>query len=239
MDKDIEIEEFRNRLKIYPLINGYEDDFDKFWIWKLKIETESVHILDYEHIDETHRRLRDMARKWQTYRPIGILEDTLKYSLERMADAYNQIRGYSLLEFNDIPQEPLKLIWRELGRVKEKNGDLNSDGNYYVVPLMFLWGQTPAFDSYVREFMPLHRIKKTVLKANKWNFETWIEAVEGFSGSLKENSAIIDVFKEASVKIYKTDSIVPYGRFLDIYYWIGGLPYEKIFRKQKEVQEEM
>ena len=233
-------EEFENRIKIYSVINGYEDDFIKFWKWKLETETENVHILDYVHRDETHRKLCEMAGKWQTYRPIGGWRETLRDSLERIADAYNQIRKHSLLEFHDIPQEPLKLIWHELGRVKEKNGDRSSDGIYYAVaitkPLMFLWGQTLAFDSNVREFVPFCGIQKTMLKATKWNFETWRKAVEGSSDFLKQNSAIIDLSKKISIEKYGTDSIVPYGRFLDIYYWIGGSPYERIYEaKMKNI----
>ncbi len=237
----LDVKEFKNRLEIYSKLD-YDDDFNKFWNWKLETENETEHILDYVHIDETHRKLCEMGGKWQVYRKGKNTEwkKTLKYSLERLADAYNQIRMYDLLNFNNVPQEPLKLIWHELGRVKEKNGDKNTDGNYYTIaitkPLMFLWGQTLAFDSNVRDVIPLSDIRKAELRATKWNFKTWWKAVAGASEFLKQNSAIIDLSKKISIEKYRTGSIVPYGRFLDIYYWIGGSPQEKIFPYLQEIK---
>jgi hypothetical protein len=232
-------EEFKNRLEIYSGID-YDDDFNKFWKWKLETENETAHILDYVHRDETHRKLCEMAGKWQVYRHTKNKDwkKTLKDSLERMADAYNQIRRYSLISFNEVPQKPLELIWHELGRVKEENWNKNRDGNYYTVaitkPLMFLWGHTLAFDSNVRKSMPLFDIPQMVLNDYKWNFETWSKVVKGFSDFLKESSAIIDLSKKKSIEKYGTDYRVPYGRFLDMYYWIGGSPYEVIM-KQKDL----
>lgn len=233
--------EFKNRLEIYAEMN-YEEHFNKFWDWKLKTENESTHILDDAHRDETHHKLCEMAGDYQVYRNSKNTEwkKTLSESLESLADAYNQIRRYDLLDFDNVPQESLKLIWDELGRVKEQNGEKNSDGNYYAVavtkPLMFLWGQTLAFDSNVRGFIPFCVIEKKILKTTKWNFETWRGAVKGSSAFLKQNTAIIDLSKKISTEKYGTDSIVPYGRFLDIYYWIGGSPYEKIFPYLQEIK---
>lgn len=121
----------------------------------MKIETGRGHILDSEHLDETCNRLSRTLKVWQWHRPerFSGLAQKLKNALERMCDAYNQIRGCSLLEFNEIPREPLEQVWHELGSVKTDGG--KNPGGYYLVmattkPLMFLWGQTLAFDSVVR-----------------------------------------------------------------------------------------
>ena len=70
------------------------------------------------------------------------MERRLKDSLKRIADDYDQIRSYSLLEFKLTPERPLRKIWHELGRIKEPDGKRNPFGEYFVVaitkPLMLL-----------------------------------------------------------------------------------------------------
>jgi len=140
-------------------------------------------------------------------------------SLEKICNAYNEIRTYSLLQFNDVPAEPLRLIWHELGRVKEKDGKKNDYGYYYIVSLskhlMFLWGQALAFDSKVRKHAaPSYGIPRD----SRWSFEDWRRVMRHFKEDLKPRSEIIDAFNKESLKRYGTDRLVPYGRFLDIYY---------------------
>jgi hypothetical protein len=116
-------------------------------------------LLDKDHIRETYARLSSILPKWQTYRngENGSPLKTLGESLQNISGAYDAIRGYSLLEFENIPEEPLRKIWHELGRVKEYEGQMNEEGNYYAIAvcisLLLIWGQTPAFDSNVRKNM--------------------------------------------------------------------------------------
>ena len=153
----IDLERFKSFFSHY---NSWLWDFIDFWKWKLEIETDGKHILDDNFREKTFRKLSFILPRWQTYRPFSSSQclRILKNSLERVSDAYSTIKGYSLLEFNEIPDEPLELIWHELGRTKEEHGNKNHGGWYYTVavckPLMLLWGQTLAYDSIVRENVP-------------------------------------------------------------------------------------
>ena len=124
------------------------------------------------------------------------------------------------MEFSEIPDGPLELIWHELGSVKTVGGK-NPRGYYLVMPttkpLMFLWGQTLAFDSIVRGCMP--RFDILGLSDNSWSLRTWKKVMARFQQSLKQNPEVADLFKEVSRKEYGTDAIIPYGQFLDLYYW--------------------
>lgn len=215
----IDLEEFRTKLTTFS--QYYMRDFDGFWKRKLQIETEEHHILSDSHRRETCRKLWTILRGWQAYRPynstacLGILED----SLERITDAYNQIRNYSLLEFDHVPDKPLELIWHELGRVKEEDGRRDPYGYYYIVSLskhlMFLWGQTLAFDSRVRARIPW---SYHAPKGNRWCLEDWKRVMSSFQEELRDSRETLDTFNRESLRRYGTDSIVPYGRFFDVYH---------------------
>jgi len=220
----IDLEKFKSRFQAFGSLD-YAGDFKGFWKWKVKTEKDDEHVLDGKHRNETYRRLCNILPGWLTYRPysssvcLGILES----SLAKMVDAYNQVRHYSLLEFSKTPTEPLELIWHELGRAKEEDGDRNPGGFYSVVavtkPLMFLWGQTLAFDSLVRSFVPK---SLNVLRNYNWVFNDWKHAMNSFQDFLREQPEVIDFFKKVSLETYGTDSIIPYGQFIDLYYWVAG-----------------
>ncbi len=197
------------------------DGFGDFWEWKLKTETKSEHILDANHIDDAFKKLIKLLREWKWHRPHSYqgLEEKLENALRKISDAYDQIRDYSLLQFEDVPEEPLKLIWRELGQVKLGK---ESSGDYCLVmsvtkPLMVLWGQTLSFDSRVRSKMPKFEIEG--LNYLYWDFATWKKVMAKFQKSLSNQYEIVSFFRELSFKTYGTDKLVPYGQFLDLYYW--------------------
>lgn len=112
------------------------------------------------------------------------------------------------------------MIWHELGCVKTVERK-HARGYYLVMattkPLMFLWGQTLAFDSIVRERIP--RFNILGLSDNSWSFTKWKRVMTRFQESLNQNRKLTDLFKEVSQKEYGTDSIIPYGQFLDLHYW--------------------
>jgi len=217
----------RRFTKRWPNHWSREDDFGGFWRRKVETETRSEHILDETHTRETYDSLCRILPKWNTYwgaPPRVDWRGALAESLRRLFEAYDRIRGYSLLEFSEVPRQSLELIWHELGRVKESHGKRNPGGSYFVIaiskPLMLLWGQTPAFDSRVRDnfledfpMYPKHRF------GNRWRFEDWNRAMKKLQEDLKRNPEVISYFKEESQRIFGTDSIVPYGRFLDIHYY--------------------
>jgi len=221
----IDLKQFRARFQSFRKTDyqSYPFCFGEFWKWKLGTETKSEHILDAEHIEETYHRLSETLKIWLWHRPFSFSElaRRLMDALEKIRDAYNQIRSYSLSEFSEIPNEPLEFIWHELGCVK-KGEDKNPSGYYLVMattkPLMFLWGQTLAFDSRVRKYMPRFGIPR--LSGDYWSFRTWKKVMQGFQESLKQQPKILNIFRWVSRKEYVTDSIIPYGQFLDLYYWV-------------------
>jgi hypothetical protein len=212
-----------SRIASFP--ENYIDDFNS--VWKLKVETEtnkSSHILDENNRKKFYRFLCTILPRWQTYRnggnsdPLG----TLKNSLANISDAYNQIRKFTLLEFDSVPREPLEIIWHELGRVKEFQGRRKESGFYYVIsvskPLMLIWGQTMAFDSKVRDNLPRRYDTKG---SRNWTLNNWIRRMEILSEDLKNNTKLIEFIDKESARRYGEETIVPYGRFLDIYYFMG------------------
>jgi len=221
----VDLEQFKGKLQSFP--RDYMTDFDGFWKWKLKVETKNKHILQDVYRKETGDRLCGILRKWQAYRPYGLREEILRDSLGKISSAYGEIRQSSLLEFNRIPDEPLNSIWHELGHVKEEHGNKNDIGNYSVVsvckPLMLLWGQTLAFDSRTRSGIPSEYCVPVDYCAPKyawrWTFAVWKSVMTGFQRGLSEDSEAVNYFRQLSGKRYGTHSIVPYGRFLDIYYF--------------------
>jgi len=201
------------------------ENFDHVWKWKLQTDTDVTNVLDEDNIRETYKRLSNILPKWQTYRngknssPLK----TLSESLKNISLPYNEIRRYSLLEFEEIPEAPLRKIWHELGRVKEYKGQMNEEGYYYAIavckPLLLIWGQTLAFDSKVRKNMP----RKYGIPSYRFklSYDEWRNAMCAISEDLNDNAACIEMIKEISSSRYKVTEPVPYGRYLDIYYWTG------------------
>ena len=222
----IDLKQFKSKFQSFRKTDyeSYPYCFGEFWKWKLSIETESKHILDAKHIKKTYDRLGQTLKIWQWHRPESFSElaKRLKNALEQIRDAYNQVRTYSLLEFSEIPDKPLESIWHELGCIKTVGG--KNSGGYYLAmattkPLMFLWGQTLAFDSRVRKYMP--RFDILGISGDYWSFRTWKKVMLMFQESLKQQPKVMSLFKEVSQREYGTDNIIPYGQFLDLYYWVS------------------
>jgi hypothetical protein len=206
------------RIRLFP--KKYADQFNEFWKWKMKIEHDSDDVLSESRREETYRKLKPILSSWQAYRGRRNPDcwRTLKESLGNISRAYEDVRQYSLLEFSKIPDEPLRHIWHQLGRVKEQNA---YTGNYYSVisvckPLMLLWGQTLAFDSHVRRNLP------EVFEAprgSRWSYEEWKTAMKNLSTEMKRSPKVVKCMTEKALKSYGANSVVPYGRYLDIHYF--------------------
>jgi hypothetical protein len=216
----MDLTSFRTAIELYEQRSSpYHSQFNDFWKWKIGIEQNSrAQILDHEHINDACERLLSILPGWQTYRGVDCdYRRRLPFSLSNIVDAYDQIREYNLLDFDKIPSEPLELIWHELGRVKTESGNRTADGEYFVIavckPLMFIWGQTLPFDSKNRDnmFIPY---------GASWDFEWWRQTLEGLQKDLLGNMAVASYCKEKAIQIYNSDYVVPYGRFLDIYYYV-------------------
>lgn len=215
----INLEEFESRLRAFP--SDYMQDFDEFWLRKLQIENSDNYILDNAHREETGDILLPILRCWTTYRPLVISEDTFLNCLGKISAAYNQIRNYSLLEFEQIPRQALELIWHELGRLKQPHERKNAEGWYTLVsvckPLTLLWGQTLPFDSRNRLNIP----SKYFPSKDNWrcDFGSWVSIMEKLQEDLSQDKQATYYLRNLSLKKYGTSCIVPYGRFLDIYFF--------------------
>lgn len=220
----LNLEEFRTRFQHFKKVDygTYPYCFGEFWKWKLKTEDRNGHILSTFHLEKTFAKLSQTLKIWQWHRPCKFSElaPRLRNALKGISESYDQIRRFSLLEFDRVPDAPLELIWHELGSVKEYE---KNPGGYYPAmattkPLMFLWGQTLAFDSVVRGFMP--KFGFSGLTDNNWSYETWRKVMLEFQDALRQRPDAVELFKKVSLNEYETDSIVPYGQFIDLYYWV-------------------
>lgn len=197
----------------------YHSQYNRFWKWKIGVESGGKeHILDGKHRDVACRMLLGILPGWQTYR--GITCDyvgRLPVSLSNIAHAYNQIRNYSLLDFDQVPTAPLQLIWHELGCVKTASGNRRQLGEYSVIaickPLMFLWGQTLPFDSRNRENLYVFPY------GGSWYFDWWMDTMKSLQKDLMSSLAVVNYCNSKTVQIHGSNYVVPYGRFLDIYYF--------------------
>ena len=203
----------------------YLENFDYVWKWKVSVEDEVTSVLDEDHRNEAFKRLVKILPRWQTYRngKNASPYKTLKESLQNISGVYNEIKNYSLLEFNEIPIKSLQHIWHEFGRVKEFEGETNTNGIYYAIaackPLLLLWGQTPAFDTKVRENFPReYGVQKLDFRML---FKQWYSAMTMISDDLNKRPNCIQVMEEMSHERYGEDKPIPYARYLDIYYCKG------------------
>lgn len=216
-------DEFKIRFEIFKKLDKmtFPFSFGEFWRWKLAAENKTSHILSLENIDTAYNKLSVTMQKWQWTRPFGIekLASGLRRSLTNIQKTYNQLRQYSLLEIEEIPDNLLKDVWHEIGSIKTFGK--NSSGYYLVMgatkPLMFLWGQTPAFDSVVRKRMP--KFGMTGLTSDYWSFEAWKKVLVKLKENLEQQHGLIEFLRTTSQKEYNTTQIVPYGQFIDLYYW--------------------
>ncbi len=221
---------FEHKIEIPPdgRSTSYINQYNNFWAWKINVEQQNdSHILDSKHINDTCERLLGILPRWQTYRGVKCnFEKELPLALTTIADAYNMIRQYSLLEFQQIPDKPLRLIWDTLGRIKEKHGISRTNTECFIIavckPLMFIWGQTLAFDSInrinIRKDNTL-MVTKTHLGTSRWPYLYWKNLMLDFQRELLKAPDIVNYCQKHSKQVFATNLIVPYGRYLDLYYY--------------------
>ena len=222
----INLDVFLDRFEKFKRID-YANNFYNFWRYKVDIERKGGHILDKDHFSITHDKLGPTLRKWQAYRSPRALDTEvwmrrLKTSLEEISSTYDHIRKFNLLNFQEAPRDNLQFIWHKLGRVKEYNGEEKFISSYYVVsvtkPLMFLWGQTIAFDEVVRGKMPQSRYYGT--EKNRWTFTLWYNVMREFQQRVLKQPKFIDLCKDISRREFGTEDFIPFGQFIDLYYWV-------------------
>ena len=221
----IDLTEFEKRWLILERIEEKErpHTFTNFWFYKLKIENETNHILDKEHIERTISKLGNLLKKWDWNKPYSFEDcfNKLSQSLTRISESYNRIRHFSLKDFDKIHEQELRNIWKELGSAKETQDNVSNNLGQLIMPitkpLMILWGQTPTFDSVNRDDIWFSNYKE--FKNPRWNYSFWIHIMKELSNFIKQNQKVDETFQQTTLKKYGTDRIIPYGRFFDIYFY--------------------
>ncbi len=221
----IVLEKFSKRIEKYVNMD-YGFNYYPFWKWKISIEQNDGHILDQNNVSETHEKLMPIMRYWQTYRPFktSVISERLRHNLEEIGDAYDRIRQYDLLHFNKAPKADLKIIWNKLGCVKETDGKENRFSRYYSIavckPLMFLWGQTLAFDKLVKKNLPDPGYAG--FSNNKWTFDLWYNVMKDYQRRILDLPDFVELSKIICRKNFGTEKFVPYGQFVDLNYWVAA-----------------
>lgn len=82
---------------------------------------------------------------------------------------------------------------------------------------MLLWGQTLAFDRNVRFSLP--KKLDVWMKDHRWTFTKWYDVMKSLSGWINSHPEIIGFLNNESTRRFGKNIRVPYGRFLDIYYF--------------------
>jgi hypothetical protein len=230
----IDVKEFEKRWRLFDRVEDKEKPhtFSNFWSYKIKIEDKTNHILDKEHIERTLLKLGNILKKWEWNRPYSFEEcfKRLSQSLTRISESYNRIRHFSLKDFDKIPEKELRIIWKELGSTKESKNNLNNNQGQLImpitIPLMLLWGQTPVFDSVIRDYMWLSNYKE--FKKPRWNYSFWIYIMNELSKLIKQKIKVDESFRRIALKKFGTEHSVPYGRFFDIYFYAPYLATDDI-----------
>ena len=220
----INAKEFERKYKNFERLDfaNRPHTFHGFWSYKLRVEKQNGHLLDNKNINETLARLGPILRIWKWHRPYEFEHcfEPFKKSVRGISDSYARIRDFSLLEFDKAPLIDLERIWNALGSIKPEEGA----GQYgelvmtITKPLMFFWGQTPAFDSVVRENMPSFNL--TGFKNTRWEFSLWIKVMTKLQTYLNSNAELVSSSRRIFAEKYGTEGMIPYGQFLDLCYWI-------------------
>lgn len=220
----IDPNEFEKRYQIFESLDAknYPHTFQRFWSYKLRIENGEGHILDRENRKQTMQKLEDLLKIWEWNKPQDFDNyfQRLEKSIEKISSSYNTIRNFSILKFDQIPENDLKKIWIEFSKIKDQDNKSNFYGELVMTitkPLMFLWGQTPAFDTTIRTKMPL--LKSQGLTNPRWDFRSWNRIMKELQNYLNSDSELNTIFKKKSQEKYETTKLVSYGHFLHLYYW--------------------
>jgi len=201
----------------------YENDFDNFWLWKIQVEKETGHILDDSHFDLTFEKISSILSGWQYPRginPQSKVWNNLKIALKNISNDYDDLRLYSLLDLEALDIQLLFRIWNQLSMVKQEDGYPTDNPLIVSIgkPLMLIWGQTIALDSRVRE--NFHRENSNFnFNSRRWEFKRWLSSLYLNYKFLQENNQVREMIERKSLEKYHVHQPVPYGRFLDIYYF--------------------
>ena len=143
--------------------------FNVFCRYKERVETTGASILDQDNLNETTVHIDGMLRD-----PAWVMNETgipsyllVRSTLEGIANSYNKIRHIKLGDGKIASiRSDLSLTYRSLrgiANTNQSNNDGDTLGRYFIVGktkvLMFIWGQTPAFDSRLKAHLKARTYK--------------------------------------------------------------------------------
>jgi hypothetical protein len=147
----------------------HHSTFDLFWSYKLTVE-QTGSILDSDHLDETARLLNTYLLRhpqwglwWTGIPPVEQIKEILK----RIRSEYKIIKNVKLGQNQLVTDRNVSLaicrIYKKLCGITHTHTRFTDPdpltGEYYIVGkskvLMFLWGQTPGFDTNVVDNLSL------------------------------------------------------------------------------------
>ena len=206
--------------------------FDVFWKYRTQVEKTSS-ILDDAHLQQTVELLYSNPinnGNWRLTRTGVPTRSGVKQILLRIRHDYDSVRGVHLGSgrIKRFRKHVANLYAGLSGTSHTYYTQPNEFGEFYIVGtskvLMFLWGQTPSFDSIVIDNFSLwmHSPKPYQLPhlwtgTNKYTPEQYCDILEELdSWVVKWNQR----YKKFGQRFQTLVPGIPAGRVIDIIYWI-------------------
>lgn len=200
--------------------------FDEFWTYKLKAGREGS-ILDLAHLSTTSALLdtkllrRPEWMLWQTGIPPA---QEIQRILGSISDDFDILKdvvlGQGRISRDKRACDALQLVYDKLcGITHRRWGDLpNSEGKSYLVGkakvLMFIWGQTPAFDRILTASLSLRAFPHLRVYESRYSASEFRDMLK----TLDEWVAAWE--KEHRQQFQDLDHNRPIGRIIDIVFWV-------------------
>jgi hypothetical protein len=219
--------------KIFQFKRKYPNSrFDEFWKYKLLAEKTDASILDIQHIDTTTEKISAMLNSsaWGVCRT-GVPQYSEIYNiLFKIKDPYNKIRIIELGsgKIKGIREEISSAYTglKGISNTNPKHHDPDNFGNYYIMGkskvLMFLWGQTPGFDSRVVERFSLWNHDPAPYQLRHLFTETIQYSPSEFCDILEDLDEWVQKWPNSNngQQFHSLCPEWPIGRIIDIVYWM-------------------
>lgn len=217
--------------------NHSYSSFDRFWRYKIKVESNGASILDDSQLHKTVMQLienlllRDEWQLWWT--GIASLE-RIEEILKNIRDDYNTIKNIKLGDgqiANRAMSDALSRIYAGfylntvgvgcgITHYSNRKDSPDKDGKFYVLGrsklLMFIWGQTPGFDYWIKKGLKQDGLFSTCpwILDNKWK-------PAQFCDTIKELDKWVITWEEQEAKGFQKSLSKdrPIGRIIDMIYW--------------------
>jgi len=203
--------------------------FDEFWAYKRKADSEGS-MLDSAHLKQTALQLDAKLLRhpkwglwWTGVPPVEEIERILK----NIDHEFETIRGVALgqgrIAHDKRIADAISGIYAKLCGMSHRRWDDAPDakGVSYLVGkakvLMFIWGQTPGFDSRLRSSPSLWSLPHLWVEKNRytpWEFCDILKVLDQWVAAWNEQ------YSQQGVAFQDLSLDRPIGRIIDIIYWV-------------------